>query len=220
TTQVLGRLIRQQNGQGQIRLLSPAEDVSFMHDHVDGCAVCGDEVKVPPLEVCRHPVRSIPPIPHLFLSIIRPVLLPAIVRYLGDILARYRSYRLFSTDKRKGFTNLNMYVSLYSSMYIFSSDEMSLMQKIIGVTELQRRFRSIFDEVTQQHVPYVLTRGSRPEAVLISYEAFLRYQEMEEQQVLDRFDQLVDRLADQNAAHSEEEIAADVAATRAALAGE
>ena len=47
------------------------------------------------------------------------------------------------------------------------------MQRIIGVTELQRRFRSVFDEVAKNHVPYVLTRGSRPEAVLIPYQEFL-----------------------------------------------
>ena len=49
------------------------------------------------------------------------------------------------------------------------------MQKIIGVTELQRRFRSIFDEVVHKKTPIVLTRGSRPEAVLISYEDFERF---------------------------------------------
>jgi prevent-host-death family protein len=86
------------------------------------------------------------------------------------------------------------------------------MQKIIGVTELQRRFRSIFDEVTQNHIPYVLTRGSRPEAALIPYEEFLRFQVLQEQEVLARFDRLVARMAKQNVVYSEEEVAADVAA--------
>ncbi len=88
------------------------------------------------------------------------------------------------------------------------------MQKVIGVTELQRRFRSVFDEVAKEGTPYVLTRGSRPEAVLIPYEEFLHYQEMREQEVLARFDQAWDRLAALNAAHSDEEIAADVEAAR------
>lgn len=91
------------------------------------------------------------------------------------------------------------------------------MQRIIGVTELQRRFRSVFDEVTKERVPYVLTRGSRPEAVLISYEEFLRFQALSEQHVVARYDQLVARMAKQNAAISEEEVAADVAAARAEL---
>jgi prevent-host-death family protein len=88
------------------------------------------------------------------------------------------------------------------------------MQKIIGVTELQRRFRSVLDEVVSKHIPYVLTRGSRPEAVLISYDDFLRYQDLEEQQVLTRFDRLVNRMVAQNARYSDEEVAEDIAAAR------
>ncbi len=93
------------------------------------------------------------------------------------------------------------------------------MQRIIGVTELQRRFRSVFDEVARERVPYILTRGSRPEAVLIPYEEFLHFQSLREQDVLARFDQLVARMAEQNAAVREEEVAADVAAARAELDG-
>jgi prevent-host-death family protein len=88
------------------------------------------------------------------------------------------------------------------------------MQKIIGVTELQRRFRSVLDEVVSKHIPYVLTRGSRPEAVLISYDDFLRYQDLEEQQVLTRFDRLVNGMVAQNARYSDEEVAEDIAAVR------
>ena len=91
------------------------------------------------------------------------------------------------------------------------------MQRIIGVTELQRRFRSVFDEVAKERIPYVLTRGSRPEAALIPYKEFLRFQALKEQDLLARFDQLVERMAEQNAAVSEEEVAADVAAARAEL---
>jgi prevent-host-death family protein len=91
------------------------------------------------------------------------------------------------------------------------------MHRIIGVTELQRRFRSVFDRVVKENVPYVLTRGSRPEAALIPYEDFLRFQALKEQDVLARFDRLVARMAEQNAAVSEEQVAADVAAARAEL---
>jgi prevent-host-death family protein len=93
------------------------------------------------------------------------------------------------------------------------------MYRIIGVTELQRRFRSVFDRVAKENVPYVLTRGSRPEAALISYEEFLRFQALQEQDVLARFDQLVARMAAQNESIGEEEVAVDVAAARAELAG-
>jgi prevent-host-death family protein len=91
------------------------------------------------------------------------------------------------------------------------------MQKIIGVTELQRRFRLVFDEVAKKNVPYVLTRGSRPEAALISYEEFVRFQALQEQDVLARFDRLMARMARQNAAANEEEVLSDVAAARSEL---
>jgi prevent-host-death family protein len=93
------------------------------------------------------------------------------------------------------------------------------MQRIIGVTELQRRFRSVFDEVAKERIPYVLTRGSRPEAALISYEEFLRFQALKERELLARFDQLVVRMAEQNADVSEEEVASDAAAARSELGG-
>ena len=93
------------------------------------------------------------------------------------------------------------------------------MQKIIGVTELQRRFRAILDEVSEERVPYVLTRGSRPEAVLLSYEDFLRFQRMEEKEVLSRFDRLRARLARRNAQFSDDEVEKDVIAARRELGG-
>ena len=89
------------------------------------------------------------------------------------------------------------------------------MQRIIGVTELQRRFRSVFDEVAEGRTPYVLTRGSRPEVVMISYDEYLRFQALQEEEVLARFDALTARLAARNAAFSDAEVAADVEAARA-----
>lgn len=92
------------------------------------------------------------------------------------------------------------------------------MQKIIGVTELQRHFRAIYDEVARKRIPYVLTRGSRPEAVMIAYEDFLRYQQLDEHNVLSRFDRLIHRMAAQNAAFDEDELDADIEAARRELA--
>lgn len=91
------------------------------------------------------------------------------------------------------------------------------MQQIVGVTELQRRFRSFFDQVVKKRTPLVLTRGSRPEAVLIPYDEYLRYQELWESEVLARFDQVWSRLAALNAEFSAEEIAADIEAARSEL---
>lgn len=88
------------------------------------------------------------------------------------------------------------------------------MQRIIGVTELQRRFRPFFEDVVRKRIPLVLTRGSRPEAVLIPYEEYLRFQQMQESEVLARFDQVWARLAKVNAAVSDQELAADIEAAR------
>jgi len=85
------------------------------------------------------------------------------------------------------------------------------MNKIIGVTDLQRRFRKTFDEVAEEHVPYVLTRGSRPEAVLIPYEQYLRFLRADEAGILKRFDDLLARMSAVNDRFSEDEIAKDVA---------
>lgn len=84
------------------------------------------------------------------------------------------------------------------------------MNKIIGVTELQRKFRSIFDEVVKRQTPYILTRGSRPEAVLISYEQYLRFIRADEAGVLKRIDDALAYMARVNAQYSDEEVEADV----------
>ena len=93
------------------------------------------------------------------------------------------------------------------------------MNRIIGVTELQRKFRAVFDEVVQQHVPCILTRGSRPEAVMISYDQYLRFVHADESGVLDRIDHALSRMAELNADHSDAEIQADlIQATKAVRA--
>jgi prevent-host-death family protein len=88
------------------------------------------------------------------------------------------------------------------------------MQKIIGVTELQRKFRPFLESVVRKRTPLILTRGSRPEAVLIPYEDYVRYQQLKESEVLAQFNQVWDRLAEVNAEFSAEEIAADIKAAR------
>jgi prevent-host-death family protein len=90
------------------------------------------------------------------------------------------------------------------------------MNKIIGVTELQRRFRSVFDEVVERHIPYILTRGSRPEAVLVPYDQYLKFVQADEAGVLKRFDAVQARMANINTRYSEDEVEADLQeATRA-----
>lgn len=84
------------------------------------------------------------------------------------------------------------------------------MQKIIGVTEMQRNFRAVFDEVANNNTPYVLTRGSRPEAALIPYETFLQLLEWQELAVHSRFERLAEQIASANEGYTDEEVAADV----------
>lgn len=88
------------------------------------------------------------------------------------------------------------------------------MQKIVGVTKLQRSFRLFFDQVAHEGESLILTRGSQPEAVLISYEDYQSFQQMREKEVLARFDRVWDRLDELNAEYSGEEIAADIKAAR------
>jgi len=88
------------------------------------------------------------------------------------------------------------------------------MNKIIGVTELQRSFRAVFEEVAHKRMPYILTRGSRPEAALVPYEEYLRFQQFQEKDILARFDRLTERLASRNEAYTEEEVEADIRKAR------
>jgi hypothetical protein len=60
---------------------------------------------------------------------------------------------------------------------------------------------------------------THPLAALIPYEEFLRYQELHEQELFTRFDELVARMAEQHAAIPEREVEADAAAARAELDG-
>jgi prevent-host-death family protein len=84
------------------------------------------------------------------------------------------------------------------------------MNQIIGVTELQRRFRSVFDDVTKKGIPYVLTRGSKPEAVLLPYEEYVKYKKLSDEEADQKFDAMVERLSKANTKFSDEEVSADV----------
>lgn len=103
--------------------------------------------------------------------------------------------------------NLNMYLDTN----MMSGEAMN---KIIGVTDLQRKFRKIFDEVAEDHVPYILTRGSRPEAVLIPYEQYMKYIQIDESGVLRRFNELLTKMAEVNAEYSTEEVEKDIRSAR------
>ena len=84
------------------------------------------------------------------------------------------------------------------------------MNKVIGVTELQRNFRRVFEEVARDRVPYILTRDSRPEAALIPYEEFVKLQEMQEAEIEGRLARLLAKMHELNAAFADEEVEADL----------
>ncbi len=89
-----------------------------------------------------------------------------------------------------------------------------MVQKIIGVTELQRRFRSVIEDVTKGRVPYVLTRGSRAEAALVPDEDYQHLQALHEKEVGFELDRLLERMR-RNANRTEEEVRKDIRRARA-----
>lgn len=90
------------------------------------------------------------------------------------------------------------------------------MQREIDVADLEQRFPAVLDDVAQQRVSYVLTRANLPEAVLIPYEEFSRFQQLDEAEVFAQLERLLTRMAHVNAAYSDEEVAADIAAAQEA----
>src|SRR5512136_322153 len=84
------------------------------------------------------------------------------------------------------------------------------MSRTISVTELRLKFSAIFNDVAKRHMPYVLTRGSRPEVVMIPYEQYLKYVQLDEKGVVERLDRALAYMAEVNAQYSDEEVKADL----------
>ena len=91
------------------------------------------------------------------------------------------------------------------------------MHRTIRIPDLEQNVREVLDEVKKEHVPYVLTENSQPEAVIVPYDEFLKLQKFRETDVLARFDELWARMGAHNAGISEEEIEEDIAAARSEL---
>ena len=85
-----------------------------------------------------------------------------------------------------------------------------MMQKTIGVTELQKGFGIIFDEVSEQKTPYILTRNRQPKAVLIPYAEYVRYRRLQDSDLWKRVNDLLLRMAERNRNFTEDEVAVDV----------
>jgi len=95
---------------------------------------------------------------------------------------------------------------------------MYVVDKIIGVADLQRNFKAVIDEVAERGVPYVLTRGSRPAAALLPYEEYLRLRTLQEKQVVFDLDRLLDQMRESTKARGDNEVVADVARARSEVA--
>jgi prevent-host-death family protein len=66
------------------------------------------------------------------------------------------------------------------------------MAKVVGVTEARASFKAILDAVKEGEA-CILARGSRPEAVLIPYEDFVRLEEAKRRDWDRRFNAAVKR---------------------------
>ena len=86
------------------------------------------------------------------------------------------------------------------------------MHKTICVPDFERSPRTVLDEVVQDKVPYVLTEESRPEAVIVPYDEFLKFQGLQEADVLARFREVKAEMEERNSCFSDEEIERDVEA--------
>jgi prevent-host-death family protein len=93
------------------------------------------------------------------------------------------------------------------------------MNQIVGVTQLKRHFKAIFDRVAKEKETLILTRDNQPEAVLIPYDQFVRFQQLQEAEVLERFDRLLSKMTEVNAGYSDEEIASDLESADVELQG-
>jgi hypothetical protein len=68
----------------------------------------------------------------------------------------------------------------------------------------------VLDDVVEQKASYILTRGSRPEAVLISYDQYRQFVAGNSEDVLARIERLLARMVRHNAPHDDAEVEADL----------
>lgn len=84
--------------------------------------------------------------------------------------------------------------------------------KTIGTEDLEDNIEAILDDVARQHAHYLVERNQQPAAALIPLDDYLRLSALQEDQILAQVDQVLARMAQRNAAFSDEEVARDVTA--------
>lgn len=62
------------------------------------------------------------------------------------------------------------------------------MEKIIGITEARTKIKKIIDSISDKDEDFIITRDSKPEAVLISYNNYLKAKELMEENWKYRFE--------------------------------
>ncbi len=85
------------------------------------------------------------------------------------------------------------------------------MQKQIDVSELEQHAGEVVEDVVRSGEPWVVVRDRQPAAVLMPYIEFLLWRRPSDEEVHERFDRLMEKMAHLNAHVSEEEVARDVA---------
>jgi len=93
------------------------------------------------------------------------------------------------------------------------------MNKTIRATDLEHNVHSVLREVAESHVSCVVTEKDEPEAVLVPYDEYLRFQRFQRERVWERIERLRARMAEHNAGRSDDEISADIEEASREIAG-
>jgi prevent-host-death family protein len=68
------------------------------------------------------------------------------------------------------------------------------MEKIIGITDTRTRIKELIDRVSEKNDVFIVTRDSKPEAVVMAYEEYIRTkQELDEAKKI-RFEKTLEDL--------------------------
>ncbi len=66
------------------------------------------------------------------------------------------------------------------------------MEKIIGITETRTQIKKIIDTISDKGESFIITRDSKPQAVIISYDNYLKSKELMEENWKYRFEKTLD----------------------------
>lgn len=71
------------------------------------------------------------------------------------------------------------------------------MEKIIGITEARTNMKNLVDRVSEQNEVYIIARDSKPQAVIISYEEYIKNMAMLEESKKLRFEKVLEETREQ-----------------------